>query len=162
MLRRTAPVLVLFLVTSSVPLVAASGVPGDAGSQSLDAVNRALSGERANIELKSGEVVIGARSVGVGPVSTVWRLGGERRLAATDEVLRISLARGARIKRWAGRGLVAGALLGSVGVSHSSTDGSSIEPAEPEFIVKSAVAGAAVGAAAATLAGRRVVFEATD
>ena len=166
MLRLSSAVLVLFLAASSVPLSATSGrkvgVSADEGSQSLAAVNRVLSGRRANIVLKNGEVIIGARNVGVGPVSTVWKIGGERRLAATDEVQRISLGKGARIKRWAGRGLIAGAVLGSVAIIDSSIDGTSIELADPEDIVKSAALGAAVGAAAATVAGRRVVFEAAD
>ena len=128
----------------------------------LESANRALEGRKAIVELKGGELYAGVSHVSVGQHVTTWEAAGEARQVATSEIQSIALEKRIRVKKWARRGLVVGGLLGAFGGGYSETDGAFLEAREASRIAKGALAGAAVGATAATIAGDRVVYEARE
>lgn len=159
MRRFTVLPLMLLLIAVAGASLSAASVP-DPGS--LQAANRALKGHRATIELENGEVLKGARKVVLGSEHTTWTLGSESREVATADVERVVIEKRSRVKKWGKRGLVAGAILGAVGIGYSSEDGVFAETRDVEDVAAGAAVGAAVGVGAGALAGERVVFEATD
>lgn len=145
-------------VTLAAALAPAAGATTDVD---LELVNRALAGNRAQIELV-GEVepVIDARAVTVGPETTSWRTRAGEHRVATDRVERITLTGKSRSLRWMRRGLAIGAGVGLLGgLGYSESDGWFRESPDAGDLVTGAAVGGSLGAAAGALRGDVVVYE---
>ena len=140
-------------------LTAAELMPG-ADEPSFGAVNRALEGHRATVELVGLEPIRGARDVTVGQDLTTWRVGSERQRIATTMVSRITIEKRSRARKWTKRGLWVGAAMGALEFGYSENDGAFVESPDASSIAKGALAGAAIGSVGGALAGDKVVFEA--